>query len=107
MQLAAALRAGITEWPSVDLWSCGIQMLRAADSIGANIAEAHGRDTLPDRRRQLYVARGSTFELEHWIRTAKLRGLTLPDDAEGEGKEISRMLNGLVRRWGRNPRAQP
>ena len=30
-------------WPKFHLWSIGIQLLRAADSIGANVAEATGR----------------------------------------------------------------
>jgi four helix bundle protein len=74
-------------------------MLRAADSVGANIAEAHGRDTYPDRRRQLYIARGSAFELEHWLTTAEARGLPVPEGASGEAARLSRMLNGLARRW--------
>ena len=97
--LATLLRGLIGEWPSVDIWTCGVQLVRAADSIGANIAEAHGRDTRPDRRRQLYVARGSAFELEHWLLTAQARGLLATDAALSEAQEISRMLNGLARRW--------
>lgn len=74
-------------------------MVRAADSIGANIAEAHGRDTYRDGRRHLYVARGSAFELEHWVTTAESRGLAVEKGALGEAKELSQMLNGLARRW--------
>ena len=99
MALATHLRGVIGEWDSVDIWTCGIQLVRAADSVGANIAEAHGRDTRPDRRRQLYVARGSAFELEHWLLTARARGLIRGDGALNEAHEISRMLNGLTRRW--------
>jgi four helix bundle protein len=77
--------------------------VRAADSVGANIAEAHGRDTYRDRRRQLYVARGSAFELEHWLLTARGRGLIDGDDVLDEAQQISRMLNALARRWSRTP----
>jgi four helix bundle protein len=84
VSLATHLRGVIGEWASVDIWTCGVQLVRAADSIGANIAEAHGRDTRPDRRRQLYVARGSAFEPEHWLLTAAARGLIASDAAINE-----------------------
>ncbi len=77
-------------------------MIRAADSVGANIAEAHGRDSFADRRRQLYVARGSAFELEHWLELAAARGLSCPETAKSEAQAISRMLNGLARRWSKD-----
>jgi four helix bundle protein len=99
LTLATAIRAAVNEWPRLDTWTCGIQMLRAADSIGANIAEAYGRDTYPDRRRQIYMARGSAYELEHWLTAAEARGLTVCDGAREEAGELSRMLNGLARRW--------
>ena len=99
VMLATALRGALDTWPSIDRWTCGVQMLRAADSIGANIAEAHGRDTYRDRRRQLFVARGSAFELEHWLTSAQARGLAVAPGARDEARELSRMLNGLARRW--------
>jgi four helix bundle protein len=102
--LAAALAVDVRRWATVDLWTCGVQTIRAADSVGANIAEAYGRDTLADRRRQLYVARGSAFELEHWLELAAARGLACPAGARGEAQEISRMLNGLARRWSQDLR---
>ena len=97
--LGSVLRRALDAWPNIDRWTCGVQLLRAADSIGANIAEAHGRDTFPDRRRQLYVARGSAFELEHWLMTAQARGLPIAPGAQDEARALSRMLNGLARRW--------
>jgi four helix bundle protein len=97
--LGSALAEAVRDWDNFALWTCGVQMVRAADSIGANIAEAHGRDTFLDRRRQLYVARGSAFELEHWLEVAVERRLPHPRAARGEAQEISRMLNGLARRW--------
>jgi four helix bundle protein len=97
--LADRLRASVTSWPSFDLWTLGAQMMRSADSVAANIAEAYGRDTFRDRRRQIYVARGSVFELEHWLARASARELVLPPGAEDEACELSRMLNGLAQRW--------
>ena len=70
-------------------------MVRAADSVGANIAEAAGRWHTPDRRRLLIVARGSLYETEHWLTRAQARGLELPDT---DLQELARTLHGLIRR---------
>ncbi len=40
--LADDLHDLVIDWNSFELWSVGIQLVRAADSIGANIAEGLG-----------------------------------------------------------------
>jgi four helix bundle protein len=57
--LADELRAAVKSWDAIDAWTSGVQGIRAADSIGANIAEAMGRITNPDRLRLLFVVRGT------------------------------------------------
>ena len=47
VNLADELRAEIVGWSRLDRWSTGIQLLRAADSVGANVAEAFGRHGYP------------------------------------------------------------
>ena len=42
--LADRVRSQVVDWPSLDKWTLGLQLVRAADSIGANIAEAYGRE---------------------------------------------------------------
>jgi four helix bundle protein len=95
--LADELHELVTLWPKVDLWSTGIQLLRAVDSVGANIAEATGRWHPPDRRRFLYIARGSLAETEHWLLRAEERGL-LPRGWSDRLSEVRRPLNGLIKR---------
>ena len=53
----------------------GKQIVRAADSIGANIAEGTGRGTLQDNRRFIRMARGSLYETQHWLRRSYNRKL--------------------------------
>ena len=94
--LANELREAVLSWQSVDLWTAGVQAIRAADSIGAHIAEAMGRLTNRDQSRVLFIARGSANELEHWLSVAESRGLQVPDDGRQRAREIGRMLNGLI-----------
>src|SRR4051812_9761315 len=73
--LGRELHDAVARWKAFDKWSIGIQLVRAADSIGANIAEGCGRWHHPDERRFLLMARGSLYETEHWILCSIDRGL--------------------------------
>jgi four helix bundle protein len=99
-RLAADAYRAVARWPSFDKWALGMQIVRAADSVPANIAEAAGRWTAPEQRRHLLIARGSLYELEHLLDAARERGL-LNDDLSGRVPEIARTLNGLIKRQGR------
>ena len=95
--LADDLRAAIAGWSSLDQWSIGIQLIRAADSIGANIAEAFGRHSPADQRRFLLIARGSANETQHWVERAHARGLITDDEFRGRAARVGQLLNGLHR----------
>ena len=86
----------IGRWKPLDQWSVGIQLTRAADSIGANIAEATGRWHQRDQIRFLLHARGSLAEVEHWIGAATRRGLLRRSGYGARVNEIAQMLNGLI-----------
>jgi four helix bundle protein len=105
-RLSDELRAAVRRWESLDQWSSGIRMVRAADSIGADIAEAYGRGTRPDQARFLFMARGSAYELQHWIARAMARQLPCPPKAQDDAAQIGRMLHGLIRSFGRAPQRQ-
>jgi four helix bundle protein len=64
-----------SEWRVIARDTLGKQMIRAADSIGANIAEGAGRGLGADNRRFIRVARGSLHETRHWLRRAFKRRL--------------------------------
>jgi len=63
-------------WELVNGWewfpkkTVGTQLARAADSIGANIAESAGRFHPGDVRNFLYFARSSLQETRFWLRRA-------------------------------------
>jgi four helix bundle protein len=65
----------VVRWESLAKDTVGKQLIRSADSVGANNAEGSGRGTEPDLRRFLRMARGSLFETQHWLRRAYRRKL--------------------------------
>jgi four helix bundle protein len=93
-------------WELVIAWDwfakrvVGDQLARAADSIGANVAEAGGRFHPKDVRNFLYHSRGSLRETKYWLRRALKRGLIGPEtaalldaDLEQIAKEINESIN--------------
>jgi four helix bundle protein len=99
VELADEIACSVERWPSFSLWTVGVQLVRAADSVGANLAEAYGRWGEAERRRVHFVARGSLCELEHWLLRAAERQLPSPPSAIDRAHEIGRMLNRLARSW--------
>jgi len=97
-------------WNIVVIWNqfakgtVGKQMVRSADSIGANVAEGTGRGSFQDNRRFVRVARGSLHETRHWLRRAYTRGL-LTDEQVNKIKpivdELSPKLNAYLSSIGR------
>jgi four helix bundle protein len=95
--LARDVYAAVGRWPAFDRETIGKQVVRSADSVAANIAESNGRWTKADRRRFLYVARGSLLETEHWLNLAQERGL-LTGDPSPRIAAVARALNGLIKK---------
>ena len=58
----------VLEWNAYPRDTVGKQLVRAADSIGANIAEGCGRWNYQDNRRFVRIARGSLNETKHWLK---------------------------------------
>ncbi|BAY31868.1 S23 ribosomal protein [Tolypothrix tenuis PCC 7101] len=65
----------VLRWDNFPKDTIGKQIIRAADSIGANIAEGRGRYNFQDNKRFVKIARGSMNETIHWMRLAYRRNL--------------------------------
>ena len=69
-------------WDNFNKDTVGKQIVRSADSVGANIAEGTGRFSYQDNKRFGYIARGSLNETKHWLRRAFKRNLLTKEEIE-------------------------
>jgi four helix bundle protein len=99
-EVADAIWDRVNEMNEFSKDTLGKQMVRAADSIGANLAEACGRFHFGDKLQFLYYARGSLFETKYWINRAARRDLISDREAKATIEALSslaRQLNAFVK----------
>jgi len=103
-RLADEVWGVVRSWDNFAKDTVGKQLVRAVDSIGANIAEGVGRQSFQDNRRFVRIARGSLNETKHWLRRAYKRKL-LDDGTVATLKpllaELAPRLNAYLRSIGR------
>lgn len=96
-------------WDIVSAWeyfakdTVGKQLVRSADSIGANIAEGTGRGSYQDNRRFVKIARGSLYETRHWLRRAHKRKLLTANQTDSLKpmlEELAPTLNAYLKSIG-------
>jgi four helix bundle protein len=104
-QLADEVWKIVRPWELLARDTLGKQLVRAADSIGANIAEGSGRGSNQDYRRFLPIARGSLCETQHWLRRVFRRNLLTPEQVERLKAMVDSLapaLNAYLRSIGQN-----
>ena len=67
-ELADSIWDVAIRWDSFARDTVGKQLVRAADSIGANVAEGAGRGTPKDNQHFVRIGRGSLNETIHFLR---------------------------------------
>ncbi|MEH2304709.1 four helix bundle protein [Nostoc sp.] len=99
-------------WKIVEGWNffakdtIGKQIVRSADSIGANIAEGLGRGSFQENRRFIKIARGSLNETQHWLRRAYTRKLLTTEEINATKtiiNELAPKLNSYLNSIGNVP----
>ena len=97
----------VKHWHYFEKETLGRQLVRAADSISANIAEAFGRYHYKDRQKFGYYARGSFEETKSWLRKGYQRKLLNDSQLEIINtyvRQIGPKLNSLINTF-KNPSA--
>jgi four helix bundle protein len=92
---------GITKsFPREELYGLTSQIRRSVVSVPSNIAEGYGRKTTPDYIRSLYIAYGSSCELETQILLSGdlgyIKDKNMKELLEKIG-DVERMLKALIR----------
>jgi len=104
-----AMRLGEVVWGIVIQWdflakdTVGKQLIRAADSIAANLAEGHGRFHFKENQKFCYYSRGSLTETQTWIEKAARRELIDSEMARQlyrELEDLRKRLNAYIKSIG-------
>jgi len=107
-QLADAIWELVIPWNDFARNTIGRQIVRCADSIGANIAEGSGRGTFKDNKHFARIGRGSLNETRHFLRRAFRRKL-LTEKQVAQLKpmldELGPRLNSYIKSIGTRPRS--
>ena len=99
-EVADGIWQQVTGWNEFPRDVVGKQMARAADSIGANIAEAFGRFHFGEKLQFLYYTRGSLFETKYWLNRALNRELMTAEEGQkyiAQLTALARQLNALAK----------
>ena len=99
-QLCLGVYQATKGFPKYEIYGLTSQMRRAAVSIPSNIAEGYGRKTTPEYLRFLYIAYGSTCELETQILLSGDLGYLEENNlskVQENLREVERMLKALIR----------
>jgi four helix bundle protein len=101
-------------WIIVDGWdhfakdTVGKQLVRAVDSVAANLSEGYGRYHFRENINFSYYSRGSLSETKTWLTKARNRNLLRNSDYElfhEQIEDIGIRLNNYIKSIGKNARS--
>ena len=100
MKLAEKIWIIVKPWSFFEKDTIGKQLVRAIDSVAANISEGYGRYHFNDSKNFLFFARGSLYETQTWLKKANTRNLISHEDYDDLKQEIKRLavkLNNFIK----------
>ncbi len=106
-----AMELGERIWDIVKGWdyyardTLGKQLIRAIDSVAANLSEGFGRYHFKEAINFGYYSRGSLYETKTWLTKAHNRALIGDDDYQDFLKVINNLgvkLNNYIKSIGKN-----
>jgi four helix bundle protein len=108
-----SMELGERIWSMVDKWSwfqkdtLGKQLVRAVDSVAANLSEGFGRFHYKESKNFSYFSRGSLYETKTWLTKAYNRNFISEEEYSNltqEIKEIGIQLNNYIKSIGKTSR---
>jgi four helix bundle protein len=103
MDLGERVWNDVIRWNRFSQDTVGRQLVKAADSIAANLSEGYGRYHYLENRHFSYYSRGSLYETRTWLTKAMRRGLISSEvfaAYENDINSIGRMLNAYIKSIG-------
>jgi len=104
MEMAEKIWAIVIEWDFFKKDTVGKQLVRAADSIAANLSEGYGRYHFKENINFSYYSRGSLFETKTWLIKSHNRKLISDEVFELFNNEIDNIdvkLNNYIKSIGK------
>ncbi|HBE40264.1 MAG TPA: four helix bundle protein [Bacteroidales bacterium] len=104
MDLAERIWNIVIVWEYFQKDTIGKQMVRAADSIAANLSEGFGRYHYKESVNFSYYSRGSLYETKTWLTKARNRNLISSSDFGSFTKQIDVIgvkLNNYIKSTGK------
>jgi len=82
MELGEKIWEIVVDWDYFQKDTTGKQLLRAVDSVAANLSEGFGRFFYKENKQFCYYSRGSLLETKTWLTKAKDRNLITETEFE-------------------------
>jgi four helix bundle protein len=104
MEIAEKIWNTVITWDYFIKDTIGKQLVRAADSIAANLIEGYGRYHFKENANFSYYSRGSLYETKTWLKKAHNRKLIRNEDFElfiHEIENIGVKLNNYINSIGK------
>ena len=105
MKLAEDVWSIVIKWDYFAKDVVGKQLIKAVDSVAANLSEGFGRYFYKEERQFCYYSRGSLYETKTWLTKASNRKLITNEEFEKFMKEINDIgvkLNNYINSIGKN-----
>lgn len=94
MEIADEIWDIVIEWDHFAKNAIGYQIVKASDSVAANISEGYGRYFYKENRQFCYIARGSLYETRTFLKKSNRRKLV----ADSKFAELLDKLNVLLKK---------
>ncbi|NOS90693.1 MAG: four helix bundle protein [Cyclobacteriaceae bacterium] len=106
MEIGEKVWQDVTGWNYLEKDTVGKQLIRAVDSIAANLSEGYGRYHFKEEKNFAYYSRGSLYETKTWLTKAKNRNLISEQRFSEYSASLTilvKMLNNYIKTIGPKP----